>query len=179
MNFQLIFAVSALLFFAVSLALALPMLISRAITKINRARGIVTLCNGLADGIHEDGVLTKTADAALGRYRLVIQGALATSVAVAGAADRPFGITDDETATTTDYIPIKMINCNRGTVRMISDGSAAIAVGDLLVPAVGGAVKTVAAGAGNYYIVGRALEAVANGATDTFEVSPGGYGLTK
>lgn len=179
MKIELFFAITAMLLFAIALALSLPMLVSRAIAKINRARSIVTIANGLADGIHEDGVLTKSTDAALGRHRLVIQGASPTSVAVAGAADRPFGITDDETANTTDYIPIKLLNANRGTVRMISDGSAAIAYGDLLVAAAAGAVKTVAAGAGNYYIVGRAMEAVANGATDTFEVSPCGYGLTK
>ena len=179
MKLQIFFAVTAMLFFAVALALALPALVHRVTTRFNRMRGVFTLANGLNHGIHEDGVLAKTTDAALGRYRLVIQGAAATSVAVAGAADRPFGVTDDETANTTDYIPVKMINCVRGTVRFVSDGSAAIAVGDLLVPATGGAVKTVAAGAGNYYIVGRALEAVANGATDTFEASPGGYGLTK
>ena len=149
----------------------------KTIHRTGRRR--LDLVNALSHGIHEDGVLSKTTDAALGRYRLVIQGAAATSVAVAGAADRPFGVTDDETENTTDAVSIRMLNCAKGTVRMISDGTAAIAYGDLLVPAAAGAVKTVAAGAGNYYIVGRALEAVSNGATDTFEVSPCAYGLTK
>jgi len=162
-----------------SIGLAVIALWAAYKTVHRSSRRRLDLVNGLAHGTHEDGVLTKTTDAALGRYRLVIQGSAATSVAVAGAADRPFGVTDDETANTTDAVSVKMLNCTKGTVRMISDGSAAIAYGDLLVPAAAGAVKTVAAGAGNYYIVGRALEAVGNGNTDTFEVSPGGYGLTK
>lgn len=149
----------------------------KTIHRSSRRR--LDLVNGLATGTHEEGVLSKTTDAALGRYRLVIQGASATSVAVAGTADRPIGVTDDETVNTTDQIAVKLLNCTKGTVRMVSDGTTAIAYGDLLVPGTAGGVRLVGAGAGNFYIVGRALEPVSNGATDVFEVSPCGYGLTK
>lgn len=136
---------------------------------------ILTLANDINSGTHPDGIATGTTDAALGRYRLVKQGSLATSFAVAGAADTPIGITLDETANTTDITAVRMLGCGQGTVMAVSDGSAAIARGDQLVPAAGGAVKTIAAGAGNYVVIGIAMEAVGNGATGTdaqFEMIP-------
>lgn len=144
----------------------------------NRAR--LTLANDINSGTH--GIVTGTTDAALGRYRLVKQGASATTFAVAGASDTPIGITLDETANTTDLTAVRLLACGQGTVIAISDGSAAIARGDLLVPAASGACKTIAAGAGNYRICGIAIEAVGNGASGTdaqFEMIPVQAWLTK
>lgn len=164
----------SILFFIVGIfAISLGLIAKRS------RRNTRELYNGLSNGVYPDGVINKTVDAALGRYRLVKEGAAPGSVQVAGAADRPWGLTDDEAVNTTDSVSIRVLGAQKGTVRMISDASAAIAYGDLLVPAANGAVKTIAAGAGNYYVVGRALEAVANGAADEFMVAPCGYGLTK
>lgn len=124
------------------------------------------LCNDGNIQIHDDGCVTRTTDAALGRYRLVKVGTTPlSSVAVAGASDTPIGVTLDETSNTTDLTVVRLLNGAKGSVRMISDGSAAIAVGDQLVPAASGACKTIAAGAGNYIIVGVALTSVAISAT--------------
>lgn len=166
-SFSLFFLICAAIAFAVA-----------AFTSLNRRRRF-DLANGIANGEWGEGRINQFADAAIGRYRLVKEGAATNSIQVAGAADRPLGITDDEAANTTDAIAIRLLGCTRGTARMVSDGSAAIARGDLLVPAANGAVKTIAAGAGNYFVVGRALEAVGNGNQDVFMVVPLGYGLTK
>ena len=145
-------------------------------------RARLTLANDINSGTHPDGIVTGTTDAALGRYRLVKQGAGATTFAVAGAADTPIGITLDETANTTDLTAVRLLGCGQGTVMAISDGSAGIARGDILVPAASGACKTIAAGAGNYRVCGIALEAVGNGAAGTdaqFEMIPLQGWLTK
>lgn len=136
---------------------------------------LLTLANDINSGTRPDGIVTGTTDAALGRYRLVKQGATATSFAVAGTSDTPIGITLDETSNTTDLTSVRLLAAGQGTVMAISDGTAAIARGDQLVPGTSGGVRTIGAGAGNFIVIGIALEAVGNGATGTdaqFEMIP-------
>jgi hypothetical protein len=125
-----------------------------------------SMCNGNVIGVHPNGILSYYTDAAIARYTLVKFGSDGTHVTNAGAADQPTLLALDEcTAASTIPQAFASLPSQKGTVKLISDGSALIAVGDLLVPAANGKVKTIAAGAGNYWVVGRALTAVANAAT--------------
>lgn len=133
-------------------------------------------CNDGNIQTHDYGIVSRTTDAALGRYRLVKVGTSPlSSVAATGVSDLAIGVTLDETSNTTDLTSVRLLACGRGTVRMISDGTAAIAAGDELVAGLAGGVKTIAAGAGNYIVVGRALTSVAISATGDdaiLEVAP-------
>ena len=133
-------------------------------------------CNDGNIQTHSDGIVSRTTDAALGRYRLVKVGTSPlTSVAVTGTSDLAIGVTLDETANTTDLTGVRLLAVGAGTIRMTSDGTAAIAVGDELVAGTSGGVKTIAAGAGNYIVVGRALTSVlisATGDDAILEVAP-------
>ena len=113
------------LYMILAAAAAAAAIIHYLLHRDSRAR--LTLANDINSGTHPDGIVTGTTDAALGRYRLVKQGASATTFAVAGASDTPIGITLDETANTTDLTAVRLLACGQGTVIAISDGSAAIA----------------------------------------------------
>ena len=133
------------------------------------------LVNDVNSGTHANGILTKLTDAAIARYLLVQKGAsLAYSVAVF-TSGTPFGITIDSTANTSSQVAVRLLACGAGTVIATSDGSAAVAIGDLLIGVSGGTVKSGAATTGAYHILGVALEAVGNGASSTdaeFEMMP-------
>lgn len=133
------------------------------------------LVNDVNSGTHANGILTKLTDAAIARYLLVQKGAsLAYSVAVF-TSGTPFGITLDSTPDAASQVAIRLLAGGVGTVMAKSDGSAAIAIGDLLIGVSGGTVKAGASTTGNYLTVGVALEIVGNGATGTdaeFEIMP-------
>lgn len=139
-------------------------------------RDQVYFCNDGNIQVHDNGIVNRTTDAALGRYRLVKVGTSPlTSVAVTGTSDLPIGVTLDETSNTTDLTAVRLLAVGSGTVRMISDGTAAIAVGDELVAGTSGGVKTIGAGVGNYIVIGRALTSTlisATGDDAILEVAP-------
>lgn len=128
-------------------------------------------------GIHDTGNISYYADAAIGRYKLVIRGAGANgklaveSVAIgAGATEKPLGVTDDEISTDESVagqkINVKVLGAVRGTVLMTA--GAAIAL-DAFVQSNGdGNIKTAVS---TGYIVGQALQA-AQAAGDVIEVIP-------
>jgi len=132
------------------------------------------LTNDVNSLLSTDGYVTRTGDAAIARYLLVQKGAsVATNVAVY-TSGTPLGITEEPVATTGEFAIRLLLNGPVGTAYMTSDGTAAVAVGDILIPVSGGKVKTLT-GTGNLVIVGQAVEACANGAATLdaeFEAQP-------
>jgi len=140
--------------------------------------GRFELVNDVNSGTHSDGIITRIADtAAIGQYLLVQKGASAPSTNVAiGASNGVFGITLQGGVSTTEPSAVRLLSSGRGTVMATSDGSAAIAVGDSIIP-IGsvGKVETNTTTGSQQLVVGIALEAVANSASGTdaeFEMMP-------
>ncbi len=109
---------------------------------------------------------TYLTDSAIGRFKVVKAGSDEHHVALCGAADVPYAMSqEDSAAAAEDSLSVKHlgeIGHTRGTA------SGAIANGDLLVPAANGAVRTLPAGAGTYYVIGQAKAAAADGAEVPF-----------
>lgn len=162
---------------AALLALLAPVAV--AAFRANRNRGIplVGLAN-IAEGTHAGGI-TKLTDAAQAlRFALVKVGTDGDHVAVAGAADTPYGVCTDEAAAAEEPVNVQPLATAHGTMRVVNDATGALAVGDQLVPAAAGKVKKIAAGAGNYYVVGIAMQtAAADG--DVLEIIPIGSWKTQ
>lgn len=135
-------------------------------TRSDRASRL-HLCN-IAEGVHGNGVLSRRADAATARYRLLKPGSDDDHVALAGAGEVPLYLATDEAAAAEDLISCQCLATSPGTVKLVTNGAGALAAGDLLVAAASGKVAKKAAGAGNYYIVGIAINATA--ATDGLEL---------
>lgn len=139
----------------------------------------VALAN-IAEGTHGMGVFNFRTDAAhASRYLLVKRGTDDAHVAIAGAADVPLYICTDEGAAAEEPVACQALAAARGSVKAVTDGSTALAAGDVLVPAASGKVKKIAAGAGNYYVVGIATAAVAATDGDELEMIPIGAWKTQ
>lgn len=134
-----------------------------------------TYLANIAEGDRLTGAIPKRTDGALGRGLLVKAGSDSDHVVVAGAADTPFLATTDEGAVAEDLVNCRALACSPGTIKLVA--SANIAYGDQVVPAANGQIATIAAGAGNYYVVGIAIQA--GGANDPIEVIPIGAWRTK
>lgn len=133
-------------------------------------RGQTYALANLNEGEHEAGLITRRADAAIStRFLLVKVGTDANHVAIAGTADIPLGIAQDEAAAAEDRIAVQLLGSAGSTKRVVA--SAAIAVDAMLVAAANGKVRTLPVAAGTYYIVGRALEA-AGADGDVIEMDP-------
>jgi len=131
--------------------------------------GRFELCNDVNSGTRSTGYVTRFGDAAIAQYLLVQKGASAptTNVAVF-TSGTPFGTTDYGGITsTTQPGSIRLLVGGVGTGILTSDGSAAIAVGDIIVGVSGGKVKTNTATATTILQVGFALEPVLISATTT------------
>ena len=134
----------------------------RLLGNIMRGGGI-QLTNDVNSLTSRDGYITRLGDAAIARYLLVQKGAsVATNVAVY-TSGTPLGLTEEPVTTTIPTAIRLLVNGPHGTAMMTSDGTAAVAVGDILIPVSGGKVKTLT-GTGNLVWVGQAIEACANGA---------------
>jgi hypothetical protein len=141
-------------------------------------RNLVPLAN-IAEGTHELGRLTKFSDGAIGsRFLLVKAGTDSDHVALAGAADTPYGVCIDEAAAAEEEVGIRALACAGATVKVTNDATGALVFGDILVPAASGKVKKIAAGAGNYYVVGMAIQAAAADG-DILEIIPIGSWKTQ
>ena len=146
---------------------------------VRRAKGQVALAN-IAEGTHQNGILNFRADAALAsRYLLLKRGSDDAHVAVAGASDKPLYVALDEAAAAEDPVACQAIACACGTIKLVTNGAGALAAGDDLVPAAGGKVAKIPAGAGNYYVVGIATAAVAATDGDQREAIPIGAWKTQ
>lgn len=144
-----------------------------------RAMGRTALAN-IAEGTHQNGILNFRTDAALAtRYLLLKRGSDDAHVAVAGASDTPIYVALDEAGAAEEPIACQAIACASGTIKLITNGAGALAAGDVLVPAAGGKVAKIAAGAGNYYVVGIATAAVAATDGEQLEAIPIGAWKTQ
>ena len=142
------------------LTLLLTALIGALACAYRARRKKTFLCANIAEGRHTTGNYQKLADAGLvgvGRYALAKVGSDSNHITVAGAVDSPQGIVTDEVTAAEDGVNVFDLACAQGTIFVINSG-VTLVVGDLLVPAAAGRVAKLAAGAGNYYIVGRCLQ---------------------
>jgi hypothetical protein len=143
------------------LKLHLAMLAAAISAAWHRLTGALALANTVALVPN-----TYLADAALGRFKVLKAGSDEYHVAACGTGDIPFAMTqEDSAAAAEDNVAVKHFGelCHtRGTA------SGAITNGDLLVPGAAGAVRTLPAGAGTYYVIGQAKATVADGAEVPF-----------
>jgi len=124
----------------------------------------------IAEGTHEGAITKKTEAAIATRFLLGTFGADVDHIAVAGAADIPIGVITDESAAAEDLVNVNLFGSSYCTQKGVA--SAAIAIGEFIVPDDGGKVQTLTGlGAGTYYIVGRALTA-AGADGDVIEFDP-------
>lgn len=115
------------------------------------------------------GSFTKRTDAAHAlRYLLVKQGTDAAHVAIAGAADIPYGVATDEASAAEELVSVAILGAQDKTLPMVA--SAAIAADAFVVSAANGKIRTLPVAAGTYYIIGRALEA-AGADEDVIEIA--------
>lgn len=153
------------------LFLCLALIAAFAVFTLHRmyrqSGGTLHLAN-IGEGTHGSGVLSKLAGEAIPRYRLCKFGADDDHVVFADAGEQALFVATDEAAAAEDLIALQALALSPGTVKLITNGAGALARGDLLVAAADGKVAKKAAGAGNYYVVGVALHAVA--ATDGLEL---------
>ncbi|PTY02580.1 hypothetical protein DB346_08510 [Verrucomicrobia bacterium LW23] len=122
----------------------------------------------IGEGVHHGSVTRKTDAALASRYLLVKPGSDADHVAVTGVSDIPHGIAQDEATAAEEDVAVNLLGCAKSTQLGVASGT--VTVGDLLVPAASGAVRTLPASAGTYYIIGRALATVAT--TELVEFDP-------
>lgn len=169
---NLTIAILALVLFAAILCLA-------AFIPSIRRRGRVALAN-IAEGIHGSGIFTFRTDAAhSARNLLVKRGSDDAHVAIAGASDTPLYVCSDEASAAEEPVACQALACAGTTIKLVNDGTGALAAGDVIVPAANGKAKKIAAGAGNYYVVGIAVGAVAATDGEVFEAIPVGSWKTQ
>lgn len=125
-------------------------------------------CN-IAEGTHPTGCITKLADVALTRRHLLVKiGTDASHIAINTASDIALGVVDDEAEAAEDPVNVQLLGQKEGTILMVA--SAAITAGAMVVSAADGKIRTLPGTTGNYYIIGRALEA-AGADGDVIEVA--------
>lgn len=122
--------------------------------------GAVTKLANIAEGTHPTGCITKLADAVQATRNVLVKfGSDADHVAVTTACTEvPIGVCDDEVAAIEDAVNVQLLGQKPGTILIVGTATA----GDLLEAAADGKAVTLTGGAGNHYIIGRAL----NTATD-------------
>lgn len=141
--------------FDILMAVSLPALLATCVWLAKR--NPLTFLANVAEGTHENA-LTRLADAAItARFLLVKIGSDAAHVALAGVSDIPLGIATDEPAAAEDAVNVEVLGIGERT--LLGVASAAIAAGDLLVPAANGKLRALPTSAGSYYVIGRALAA--------------------
>jgi hypothetical protein len=130
-----------------------------------RLSGLAYFAN-IAEGRHERGLITYLPDNAFAtRWLVCKRGASAGNIDVCTATDVPLGIVEDETGTTANLTIPLAVRLFGGAcdITLLGQAGAAnagvIAQDALLVADAAGQLKTLPAGAGTYYVVGRALNA--------------------
>lgn len=117
----------------------------------------------IGEGTYPTGQTTRLTDAGLTTRHLTVKiGSDVNHVAVAGTADIALGVVDDAAEAAEDPVNVQVLGQKPGTILVTA--SAAITLGDMVVTAASGKVRTLPVASGTYYIIGRALEAaVADG----------------
>lgn len=119
------------------------------------------LAANIAEGQWEGGRKTYLLDAAVTSKQLVAKpGTDADHIAVCGVSDIPKGVITDE-GDIGEPVNVNLFGAARATELGVASG--AIAADDFIVPGAAGAVRTLPASSGTYYIIGKALEAAADG----------------
>lgn len=115
--------------------------------------------NALGDGIHEDGIISQKADAAIAvKHYLVKIGSDADHVAViAAASDEPLGVCIDEAEAAENPVSVKLLGACKGTVLMVANET--ITAGEDVYSGTDGRVQDLPAVAGTYWKVGRSVTA--------------------
>ena len=142
---------------AIAAAFVIPAVLMR------RKRSRYQFAN-IGEGIYGTGNRGYLADAALVKI-----GSDANHIAICGVSDIPLGIIDDEAEAAEQKVNVAVFGAIRGT--RLAVASAAIAAGDMIVPAASGRIRTLPATTGTYYICGRAINA-ASAAGDLVEIAP-------
>lgn len=168
-----------LLIALVPIVLAFGLMLFIGLRLLTRRQDRVSLAN-IAEGTHGAGIFTFRTDAAHSlRYLLLKRGTDDAHVAIAGASDTPLYVGLDEAGAAEEPIACQALACSNGTIKLVSDGTGALAAGDVIVPAASGKAKKIAAGAGNYYVVGIAVATVAATDGEIFEAIPVGSWKTQ
>jgi hypothetical protein len=94
-------------------------------------------------------------------WLLYKRGSDENHVTLAGAGDKPLGVSPDKPKNQEDQLAIWFLGNHEGTLFGVASGP--IAAGDLLVPAANGTIQKLPAGAGTYYVIGEALSAAVDG----------------
>lgn len=153
----------------IAAALAVVGLLAMATAKGKGKKCTIEFAN-VAEGTHCEGVKTYKTDAAFSsRFLLVKVGSDVDHIDVCGASDIPLGINTDSAAAAEEEVAIALFGAAEGTRRVVA--SAAITLGDMVVAAASGKVKTLPGSAGTYYIIGRAIKAAAADG-DVIEIAP-------
>lgn len=138
-------------------------------SAIGKGKKCVQFAN-VAEGTYCEGVKTYKVDAAFSsRFLLCKVGTDVDHVDIAGTSDIPLGINTDSAAAAEEEVAVALFGAAEGTRRVVA--SAAISVGDMVVSAANGKVRTLPGTTGTYYIIGRAIKA-ASADGDVIEISP-------
>ncbi len=134
--------------------------LSKAIARIFRDERPIFA--NIAEGTHT-GLITRKATAAISDAYLIMKlGADAEHVAVSGVADIPLGIAEDEAEAAEDVLTIALLGSS-ATTQLVLAGTS-ISAGDYIVSDANGKARPLPAGAGTYYIIGRAIRDASSGA---------------
>ena len=113
----------------------------------------------IAEGTHDRGIISKKTDAALAlRHLCVKRGTDDDHIAVSGAGDEALGVCQDEADAAERVVAVQLLGCAARTVKVVSDGSGVLAVGDNVTTAASGKVAKVAVTVGQKYIVGKVVQ---------------------
>ncbi|HEX3855957.1 MAG TPA: hypothetical protein VHY30_01530 [Verrucomicrobiae bacterium] len=120
----------------------------------------LALANYLASPASDED--TKLSDAAITRRCLIKLGTDENHINVCGTGDIPLGATRDGSCLAA-AINVSYAQFGLYSRELEGIASGAIAAGDMIVPGAAGAVRTLPAVGGTYYIIGRAKTAAADG----------------
>lgn len=152
MKMQLILMLAAIIGVLALLALPTVRMVAKQFTH-NLA------INALGDGVHPDGHVTRTADAAHTLKNLIVkEGTTAGStVAICGLNARPIGVCEDTPEAADDPVNVALLGVAPGTLLAVAAG--AITAGAAVYTAANGKVS--ATGASTSYFLGFAVTAAA------------------
>jgi hypothetical protein len=116
-------------------------------------------------GRHASGKVTRKCDAALAAAVFVKKGTDDNHVAVTTApTECPLGLTTHATDAIEDEVGVELPGASEGT--KLATASAAIDVNDRICATAAGKAVKLPAGAGTYYVIGRAITAASGDGVD-------------
>jgi len=157
------------LFMLMITTLSLAAFFSVAVVCVRKqSHGADPVFSNIAEGTHEDGLITRTLDSAITtKHLLGKRGDSAGDIDICGASEMPIGIITDE-GDAGDNTAVQLLGCAGGTVKMVASGT--IVAGEVVYTAAAGKVQDLPTDAGTYYHVGVAVTAASDG--EEFEAVP-------